>query len=194
MSVHILGIAGSPRPNGNTDRLLIHALETLQNEGYSTELIKIRELDYSPCLGCNACTKTGKCIQKDDIEYLQERLLAADRVIVAAPIFFMGINGQMKSVIDRMQPFWAWKYVLKKPLFPEGPKKSRNGIFLSAGGTNFPDLFDCAERSVKNLYHVLDIKFMGTCGYKKIDKAGEINEHPTAFTEVEEKVLALAKL
>ncbi len=194
MSIHILGIAGSPRPNGNTDRLLNHALETLKNEGYSTELIKIRDLNYSPCLGCNACTKTGSCIQNDDIEYLQDRLLKADRVIVAAPIFFMGINGQMKSVIDRMQPFWAWKYVLNKPIFPEEKAKPRYGIFLSAGGTKFSNLFDCAEKSVKNLYHVLDIKFMGTCGYRQIDKAGEIEAHPNAFTEVKEKVLSLAKL
>ena len=38
------------------------------------------------------------------------RLIAADRIVIAAPIFFMGINAQMKAIIDRMQPYWALKY------------------------------------------------------------------------------------
>lgn len=87
MKPHILGIAGSPRRNGNTDRLLIEALDSLHSRGYSIERINIRDLQFSPCLGCNACSKTGLCVQKDDIQYLQERLLAADRFIVAAPVF-----------------------------------------------------------------------------------------------------------
>jgi len=194
MSPHILGIAGSPRPNGNTDRLLKTAMQALHDEGYSTEIIYIRNLKYSPCLGCNACSKTGKCVQKDDIQYLQERLVAADRIIVAAPIFFMGLNAQMKAVIDRMQTFWALKYVFKQPVISDPERLPRYGLFLSASGTHFKDVFACAERSIKNLYHVLDVKYYGGCFYSGIDQAGDIEKHPQALTEVREKALALAKL
>ena len=191
---HILGIAGSPRPKGNTDRLLHEALDALSQASYSTERINIRDLDYSPCLGCNACFKTGRCVQKDDIQYLQQRLVAADRIIVAAPVFFMGINGEMKSVIDRMQTFWALKYVFKKPVIEEPGRLPRHGLFLSAAGTDFADVFACAERSVKNLYHVLDVRYYGACAYQNIDQAGEIDHHPQAFREVREKALSLAQI
>ncbi|MGE4274306.1 MAG: flavodoxin family protein [Desulfitobacterium sp.] len=194
MKPHILGIAGSPRRNGNTDRLLKEALDSLQSGGYSIERIYVRDLQFSPCLGCNACSKTGQCVQKDDIQYLQERLLAADRIIVAAPVFFMGINAQMKAIIDRMQTFWALKYVLKKPIIAASERLPRHGLFLSAAGTDFPDVFSCAEKSVRNLYHVMDVHYFGSCAYQKIDTAGEIAHHPTAFREVREKALELALL
>ena len=191
---HILGIAGSPRRNGNTDRLLREAINALTQAGYSTEIINIRDLQYSPCLGCNACSKTGQCVQKDDIQYVQGRLVAADRIIVSAPVFFMGINAQTKAMIDRMQTFWALKYVFKQSVITDSQRLPRYGLFLSAAGTNLPEVFACAERSVKNLFHVLDIKYYGSCVYPKIDEAGEIDKHPTAFREVQEKALALAKL
>ncbi|SHN84487.1 flavodoxin family protein [Desulfitobacterium chlororespirans] len=194
MKPHILGIAGSPRRNGNTDRLLKAAMNALAETGYSTEIINIRDLQYSPCLGCNACSKTGRCVQKDDIQYLQERLVAADRIIVAAPVFFMGINAQTKAVIDRMQTFWALKYVFKQPVITDSERLPRYGLFLSTAGTQFPDVFACAERAVKNLYHVLDIKYYGSCTYKGIDQSGDIEQHPSALQEVREKALILAQL
>lgn len=193
MPLKVLGIGGSPRRNGNTDRLLRHAMNTLDQAGCSTEILYIRDLNYSPCLGCNACSKTKRCVQKDDLQFLQERLIAADRIVIAAPIFFMGINAQMKAVIDRMQPFWALKYVFKERLIQDPARPPRQGIYLSAAGTQFPDVFDCAVRSVKNLFHVLDIDYFGDCLYRGIDQAGDIEQHPTAFEEVSAKVLELAK-
>lgn len=191
---HILGIAGSPRRNGNTDRLLREAINALTQAGYSTETLNIRDLNYSPCLGCNACSKTGQCVQKDDIQYVQERLVAADRIIMAAPVFFMGINAQTKALIDRMQTFWALKYVFKQAVIKDSQRLPRYGLFFSAAGTTFPDVFACAEGSIKNLYHVMDVKYYGSCLYPGIDQVGDIDKHPTAFSEVAEKALALAKL
>lgn len=193
MALQILGIAGSPRRHGNTDRLLQQAMTTLEQAGYSTEVLYIRDLEYSPCKGCNACSKNGKCVQKDDLQYLQKRLVAADRIVVAAPIFFMGINAQMKAIIDRMQPFWALKYIIKEPVIIDLKRPARYGLFLSTAATQFPDVFECAERSVKNFFHVLDIKYFGACLYRGIDEAGEIEKHPTAFQEVHEKVLQFVK-
>lgn len=189
LTLHVLGIAGSPRHRGNTDRLLLHAMNTLEKAGYSTETLFIRDLKYSPCMGCNACSKTGKCVQKDDLQFLQERLIEADRIIVAAPIFFMGINAQMKAIIDRMQPYWALKYIFKEPVIKDPNRIPRSGLFLSTAGTHFPDVFDCAERSIKNLFHVLDIHYTGACLYRGIDQAGEIELHSSALQEVHDKVL-----
>jgi len=192
LTLHVLGIAGSPRRHGNTDRLLHHAMNTLALAGHTTETLFIRDMKYSPCMGCNACTKTRKCIQTDDLQYIQDRLIAADRIIISAPIFFMGINAQMKAIIDRMQPYWALKYVFKEQVIKDPNRMPRRGLFLSTAGTRFPDVFDCAERSVKNLFHVLDIQYFGSCLYRGIDKAGEIEDHPTAFQEVHDKVLEFA--
>ncbi|MHB8074839.1 flavodoxin family protein [Desulfosporosinus fructosivorans] len=190
MTLSVLGIACSPRRNGNTTGLILEAMKTAQAEGHTTELVYLNDLNINPCQGCNACSAKGICIMKDDILKLQEKLIQADRVILAAPIFFMGVNGQTKIMIDRMQTFWARKYLLNQSLIRQsGPE--RIGLFLSAAGTKKADVFKCAERSIQTLFHMLDIKSAQPCLYSGIDQAGEINNHPTAFDEVRKATLAL---
>lgn len=120
---------------------------------------------------------------KDDIPELQQKLIQADRVIIAAPIFMMGVNSQTKIMIDRMQTFWALKYLHHQSLIKaSGPE--RIGLFLSAAGTEKVDVFKCAERSIQTFFHMLDIRYAKPCLYPGIDQAGEINEHSTALDDV----------
>ena len=190
MTLSVLGIACSPRRNGNTTRLLLEAMKAAQTEGHTTELVYLSDLNINPCQGCNACSDKGICIIKDDTLKLQEKLIQADRVILAAPIFFMGVNGQTKIMIDRMQTFWASKYLHHRSLIkPSGPE--RIGLFLSAAGTKKVDVFKCAERSIQTLFHMLDIRSAQPCLYSGVDRAGEINEHPTAFDDVRKATQAL---
>ena len=190
MTLSVIGIACSPRRNGNTNRLILEAMQTAQSMGHSTELVYLSDLNINPCQGCNACSAKGICVIKDDIPKLQEKLIQADRVIIAAPIFFMGVNAQTKIMIDRMQTFWARKYLHHQSFIkPSGPE--RIGLFLSAAGTKKADVFKCAERSIQTFFHMLDIKYAQPCLYSGIDQAGEINEHPTAFDEVRKATQAL---
>lgn len=190
MPLSVLGIACSPRRNGNTTQLLLEAMKTAQAGGHITELVYLSDLNINPCQGCNACSAKGLCIIKDDIPKLQEKLIQADRVILAAPIFFMGVNAQTKIMIDRMQTFWARKYLHHQSLIkPSGPE--RIGLFLSAAGTEKVDVFKCAERSIQTLFHMLDIRYAQPCLYPGIDHAGEINEHPTAIDEVSKATMSL---
>jgi len=190
MTLSVLGIACSPRRNGNTTRLIEEAMKSAQVEGHTTELVYLSDLNINPCQGCNACSAKGVCIIKDDIPKLQEKLIQADRVILAAPIFMMGVNGQTKIMIDRMQTFWARKYLLYQSLIrPSGPE--RIGLFLSTAGIKKEDVFMCAERSIQTLFHMLDIRYAQPCLYPGIDKAGGIKDHPTAFEEARKATQAL---
>ena len=190
MTLSVLGIACSPRRNGNTTRLLLEAMETSKAEGQTTELVYLSDLKINPCQGCGACSDKGICVIKDDVPKLQEKLIHADRLILAAPIYMMGLNAQTKIIIDRMQTFWALKYLHHMTLInPSGYE--RIGLFLAAAGTQKPDVFDCAERSIKTLFHMLDIRYAQPCLYSGIDQAGEINAHPTAFDDVHKATQAL---
>jgi len=192
MTLSVLGIACSPRRNGNTTRLLLEVMKTAQMEGHTTELVYLSDLNINPCQGCNACSTKGICVIRDDIPKLQEKLVQTDRVILASPIFMMGVNSQTKIMIDRMQTFWALKYLHRKSLTnPSGHE--RRGLFLSAAGTEKSDVFKCAERSIQTFFHLLDIKYSQPCLYDGIDQAGEINEHPTAFEDVRKATQALIK-
>ena len=190
MALSVLGIACSPRRNGNTTRLLLEALETAKTEGHVTELVYLSDLKINPCQGCGACSDKGICVIKDDIPKLQEKLIQADRLILAAPIFMMALNAQTKIIIDRMQTFWALKYVHHQSLV-NASGYERIGLYLGAAGTKKPDVFKCAEQSIKTLFHMLDIRYAQPCLYSGIDQAGEINDHPTAFDDVRKATQAL---
>lgn len=183
MSLFVLGIACSPRKNGNTTRLLLEGMKIAQDEGHSTEIVYLTDLEITPCRGCNACSINGTCVINDDLPKLQEKMIHADRLMIAAPIFFMGVNAQTKIMIDRMQTFWALKYLHNKSfLTPSGLKRA--GLFISAAGTRKQDVFLCAERSIKTFFHMLDIQYTKPCLFSGVDKVGEIEEYPTYLEEV----------
>lgn len=180
-----IGIACSPRRGGNTYLLLEQALEGAARGGAQTELVTLSDYNFRPCQGCNACSRDGECILKDDMQQIYQKLLAADRLILAAPIFSMNLNAQAKALIDRSQRFWSTKFVLKRRVIPNAAERpKRAGIFLSVCGTAFPDMFDCATKIVRYYFDMLEMKYAGGHFYWQIDEKGTIRNHPTAFQEV----------
>ena len=98
MTISVLGISGSPHRHGNTETLLDSFLDGARAAGASVEKVALVDLDYTPCRGCNACHKTGECIVKDEAPALYDRILAADCVAIASPIYSMGITAQPQGV------------------------------------------------------------------------------------------------
>lgn len=92
LKINCLGIATSPRRGGNTGILLEKALEGTASAGARTELLNINDFKFSPCLACDGCFKEGKCVILDDMQIIYDKLLTADRIILAAPIFSMGLK------------------------------------------------------------------------------------------------------
>ena len=131
MSVKVLGISASPRFKGNSDLLLRKALAGAESAGAQTEYIRLCDLNIAPCTECNACYKTGDCKIQDDYQQLMAKMLDADRLIFATPIFFMSVCAQAKILIDRCQCLWARKYVLKKPVILNGNHDRRPATLVS---------------------------------------------------------------
>jgi multimeric flavodoxin WrbA len=99
--MQVLGISCSPRKKGNTDLLLEQALVGAIQEGAKASHLSLRNMTISPCDGCYACAKTGKCHIDDDMKEVYEALEASQGVIIGAPIYFWSICGQAKVMIDR---------------------------------------------------------------------------------------------
>ena len=91
---------------------------------------------------------------------LYPQLRAADALVLAAPVYSMGMPALPKAMVDRCQPFWALKYVLKRNLVePGGPE--RWGAFLCCAGTAFTHVFDGTRQVVRYLWHVLEVNSAG---------------------------------
>jgi len=180
--VKVLGIAGSPRRDGNTDNLLRQVMDGAASQGAETKTVILSELNIAPCRHCDGCIKTGKCVVDDDMQWIHADLREFDRIVLVSPIFFMGVTAQTKAMIDRCQALWVIKYVLKLPVAIK-PDTERKGFFVSVGGTKFHDLFQPAMATVKSWFTILDIKYVGELVFSGIDEKEAILRHPTALQD-----------
>lgn len=170
----VLGLSCSPRTGGNTDLMLDSALAGAAGAGAATEKVHVPELDINPCLACNACFKTGRCIQQDDMQVLYPKLLSWEGIILAAPIFSMSVAAQAKILIDRLQCCWAKKFVLHEHTVPDGIRSGRRGLWLSAAGMDREDVFEPAVRTVKVFFGLLEISGWERVTYRNVDEKGDI--------------------
>ena len=188
MPIKVLAFAGSPRRGGNSETLLDWVLAAMaQEQDVAIEKVALTDAGINPCRGCNACQKLNKCVQRDGMDVLHDRIINADIIVLAAPIFCMGIAAQAKILIDRAQVFTSRKYVLKLPVVPPERKGKRLGIFLSTAGQNWSYVFDAAIPSVKCFYNVIEVKDrdISYLMINHVDEKGAILTHPTAKADAE---------
>jgi multimeric flavodoxin WrbA len=96
----VVAVVGSPRVGGNTEMLTRIALEEVEKAGIKTELISLANKKITPCNACGACRK-GKCPIKDDFESVYRKMVRADGIILASPVYFGAATPQMASLISR---------------------------------------------------------------------------------------------
>lgn len=128
--MNILILNGSPRPQGNTKKM-INAFVSAAGS-HQVDVIDVCRKNIKGCLACEYChTKgNGNCIQNDDMQEVYDLLKEAEMLIIASPIYYHGISGQLKCVIDR---FYSAAY-------PRGPKHLKKiAMFLSSGDNHMYD-------------------------------------------------------
>jgi len=176
----VLGIMGSPRRQSNTDILLDKALEGARGAGAEVEKVLVSKLKISPCLEIYACLKDGDCAIKDDMQSLYKKLLEADHIIFASPMFFYGITSQAKAVIDRCQALWVGRHVLG---MGKEDNRVRRGVFISVGATQGKKLFNGAVLTVKYFFDAIGVKYCDDLLVRGIDKKCQIKERPLALDD-----------
>jgi multimeric flavodoxin WrbA len=103
----VIGIGGSPR-KGNSEWMLQQLAEELKQRGAEVEILLLRQLDIKRCTGCLKCEdRSGKCTQNDIMNTFYPRLLEADTIVMASPVYFEMISALLKNFIDRTCPVWT---------------------------------------------------------------------------------------
>jgi len=111
----IVAVNGSPHGGiGNTSVMIEMLRPALTREGFEMEVIHLAGLDIQYCTGCGFCMEKGKCWIDDDHRRVTEKVLAAQGVILASPVYFFSVTGQMKTFFDRSlalghKPRSTWK-------------------------------------------------------------------------------------
>ena len=112
--MNILVLNGSPRPQGETANMVSAFKNAAEKAGHEVRVIEVCRLNIRGCLACEYCHGKGRgvCAQKDDMRQIYDALPETDMLVLASPIYYHNISGQLKCVIDR---FYA-------ALFPEKPE------------------------------------------------------------------------
>lgn len=97
----VLGIVGSPRKGGNTERLITEALAVIREEGMETEMIRLRDLRIEPCDGCQACRQLRRCHIEDDFALVFEKMVEANGFVVGSPVYFSGPTPNILALLHR---------------------------------------------------------------------------------------------
>ena len=100
----ILIFSASPRRRGNSDRLCDAFSQGAVEAGHQVEKIFLRDKSIHYCLGCGVCNTTHQCVQKDDMQDILNKMVEADVLVFATPVYFYTMNAQMKTLIDRTTP------------------------------------------------------------------------------------------
>ncbi len=125
---NVLILKGSPRERGNSATLAEKAAEGARAAGAQVESIYLHGLDIRPCDACDLCLEEGGCVIEDDMLPLYPKLVAADAILLASPIYSFTFSAQLKLCIDRWYAFQAskWKEISGKSF----------GLILSYGDTD----------------------------------------------------------
>ena len=97
----VLLLSGSPRQNGNSEILCQQFAKGAEEAGHQVELVRVHDLQIGACRACYGCRATKACVQKDDMAEILEKMIAADVIVMATPVYFYTMDAQMKTLIDR---------------------------------------------------------------------------------------------
>jgi len=178
-SLTVLGIQGSPR-QGNAEQMLQAALAAAEEQGARTELVRLAGLRIVPCTACRQCLEDGRCALQDDMQALYPRLLAADVLLVASPVFFCNVTAQTKAFIDRT---WCLR----------GRLKDKVGGALVVGRRPGHEAALAALHAFF-LKHEMILGHRGALGFAF--EGGELDQDPSALAEARDlgrRVVELAR-
>lgn len=171
MTKNVLVISTSIRRDSNSDRLAAEFARGAREAGNRVEEISLKDKSIAFCRGCLACQKTQRCVMRDDADLIAQKMLVADVVAFASPIYYYEMCGQMKTLLDRMNPLFSADYAF------------RDVYMLTCAADNAQQT---PERAVSGLTGWIDCfekaSLAGTVFAGGVTDIGEIAGHPALQT------------
>lgn len=194
MAPQIIALLGSPRPKGNTAKLMNEAIRGIQDAGCEVETVHVPRLKFSPCKEIFYCQENEACAMNDDVTPYLETFRDIDGLVVATPVMTMGIPGSLKSFMDRFQVFFMAKYFRHEPLVSPEKKAHRRTLLLSIGGMNIAHDFDGILLSVKAFCDIIDCPYWGEVLQNNMDEVVDITTRTEVMKDAYEKGYRMGEL
>lgn len=167
MNKKVLVISTSPRKGGNSDTLADFFIQGAQEQGHAVEKVTLFDKQIGFCKGCLTCQSTQKCIIQDDANAIIEKMKEADVLVFATPIYYYGLSGQMKTLLDRANPLYSADY------------RFRDVYLLAAAAEEDAHTVDGAVTGLQGWVVCFEkARLAGTVFAGGVTAVGDIQSHP----------------
>ena len=146
----IIILEGSPNRKGSSNLLADCFKQGAEEAGHTGEIIDAAHADIHPCTGCIHCGYEGPCVQKDEIDRIRPKILEADMLVFATPLYYYGMSAQLKVLIDR---FCAFNSSVQR--------RHMKSALLAAAWNSDDWTFEALESHYKTLVRYLNLTDMG---------------------------------
>ena len=172
MAKKVLIISTSLRGNSNSEILAKECEKGARDAGHNVEFLSLRGKDIRFCSGCLSCQKTGSCVLKDDVPEIMAKVKEAEVVVFATPIYYYEMSGQMKTLLDRLNPLYDSDYRFRDIyMIATAAEDERTTIEKAYNGLQ--GWVDCFERA----------ELKGCIFGGSINAAGEAVQHAEAMQQ-----------
>lgn len=167
MSKKVLILSTSLRNKSNSEMLAGAFAKGAEEAGNEVEMISLRDKSLAFCKGCLVCQKTERCVIEDDAVWIAEKMKEADVIVWATPVYYYGMSGQMKTLIDRTNSLYSADYAFRDIYLLSSAAEDGEGVDEGAvHGLN--GWIACYEKA----------RLKGTVFAGGVNGAGEAEGHP----------------
>lgn len=167
MSKKVLIISTSPRKGGNSDTLSDAFFQGAQDAGHEVEKLSLHDKNIGFCKGCLSCQNTQRCVIHDDADTIVQKMLTAEVLVFATPIYYYGMCGQMKTLLDRANPLFPADYAFRD-IYLLAAAAEEDEHTVDGAITGLTGWIDCFEKT----------RLAGTVFAGGVTAVGDIQEHP----------------
>ncbi len=167
MSKKVLVISTSPRRGGNSDTLAEEFARGAREAGNDVEKVALYDKTIGFCKGCLACQRTKRCVIRDDADAIAQKMLTADVIAFATPVYYYGMCGQMKTMLDRANPLFPADYAFRD-VYLLAAAAEEDEHTVEGTVTGLMGWIDCFEKA----------RLAGTVFAGGVTAVGEIQGHP----------------
>lgn len=146
----IVVLQGSPNRDGSSHLLAECFRQGAEEAGHTVEWVDVAHENIHPCTGCVRCGYEGPCVQKDAVNGIRAKILAADMLVFVTPLYYYGMSAQLKTLVDR---FCAFNSSIQR--------KHMKSALLTVAWNSDDWTFDALEVHYKTLVRYLNLEDMG---------------------------------
>ena len=163
----VLVISASPRVNSNSEALAKAFAKGAEESGHEVELISLRGKTINFCRGCFVCQEKQRCVIRDDADAICQKALKADVLVFATPIYYYEMSGQLKTLLDRLNPLFPSDYAFRDVYMLTAAAEDEESVPQRAV-SGLEGWVECFERA----------KLAGTVFMGGVTAPGENPDHP----------------